>query len=264
MPPAEPFELIKWYLDAVAPGGQVFVNHWTTLRWRGFSCTWHSHATVGPSGQLEERGCLSPVAPPSWVDGHLVWHSPALRHTAKYLPLLPSFSRVLLDGPTGRVDWHCEIPAGRVTAQREPDPSIVGLGYAERIRLTMPPWRLPIRELRWGRWIADDGTDSLVWIDWRGSEPRTWIFRNGQALEGASVSDHSVTGPGMELGLAKGQPVRSRSVGEVIRKVPGLSALVPGSVLDWQEDRWVGRASLIREGVTGGPGWMLFERVVLG
>ena len=44
-----------------------------------------------------------------------------------------------------------------------------GTGYAERLELSIRPWRLPIRELRWGRFVSEGA--SMAWIDWQGADP---------------------------------------------------------------------------------------------
>ena len=64
-----------------------------------------------------------------------------------------------------------EAPAAEVSVSLRGFAPLRGTGYAERILITIPPWRLPIRELRWGRWIGEAASRSVVWIDWRGESP---------------------------------------------------------------------------------------------
>lgn len=40
------FEFTKWYLDGVAPSGDLFMGYWVRLRWRGLAVTWHSTITT--------------------------------------------------------------------------------------------------------------------------------------------------------------------------------------------------------------------------
>src|SRR2546423_3960326 len=62
-----------------------------------------------------------------------------------------------------------------------------GLGYAERLTMTIPPWRLPFEELRGGRFLSDG--DALVWINWRGAHTLNLSFPNGVCVEDALVKD---------------------------------------------------------------------------
>lgn len=77
----------------------------------------------------------------------------------------------------GRIDWECRQPAADARVRLAGGREITGLGYAERLRMTIPPWRLPLRTLRWGRFLA--AGESWVWIDWQGPHVARFAFRNG-------------------------------------------------------------------------------------
>ena len=83
------------------------------------------------------------------------------------------------------VDWHCVLPRGPVSAG-----AFNGLGYAEHLRLTIPPWRLPIRTLRWGRFLSP--RNSLVWIDWQGGFTSRTLFLNGRPAVAVALDDEAI------------------------------------------------------------------------
>jgi hypothetical protein len=64
------------------------------------------------------------------------------------------FGQRLLDSPDGVVDWHCELPRAAVRL-RAGDDVLEGIGYVERLELSLLPWRIPAREIRWGRFLAE-------------------------------------------------------------------------------------------------------------
>ena len=65
-----------------------------------------------------------------------------------------------------------------------------GLGYAERLVLTIPPWKLPIETLRWGRFLSP--SDWIVWIDWQGEHPQTIVYRNGARVAVDELGDEQI------------------------------------------------------------------------
>ncbi len=73
----------------------------------------------------------------------------------------------------GTVEWHCLMPRARVRIGKRS-----GLRYAEHLNITVAPWKLPIRTLRWGRFATP--SDWIVWIDWQG-EVRTDAARTAPA-----------------------------------------------------------------------------------
>ena len=53
----------------------------------------------------------------------------------------------------GSIVWTCLQPGSRVNISLG-DRQLAGLGYAECLSVTLPPWRLPLSELRWGRFVS--------------------------------------------------------------------------------------------------------------
>ena len=264
MSPSERFELTKWYLDGVAPSGAAFVGYWTQLRWRSLHVTWQSVALSTGGELLHERTCLGSGAPPRWEDGVLIWQPIDLGLAVAYRPLAAPCLIPLYTGPEGSVSWRCDLPAGRVDARTDGDDPIVGLGYAECIRFTLPPWQLPIRELRWGRWIADDGASTLIWIAWHGDAPRVWTVLDGNELAGAQVTDLEVTAGDIRLRLTDRRLLRRRLLGETVARIPGLGHLLPDAMLHLAETKWLARGALEGDARGVGHGHAIVEHAVFG
>jgi|SRR5437588_3507654 len=77
----------------------------------------------------------------------------------------------------GAIEWHCVHPRARTTVDLGDGVVIQGLGYVERLEMTVAPWNLPLEGLRWGRFLSDSG--SVVWIDWQGEYVRKIVLENG-------------------------------------------------------------------------------------
>ena len=143
---------------------------------------------------------------------------------------------------------------------REGGRLVRGLGYAERLEMTVPPWRLPIDTLRWGRFLAPE--KSVVWIDWqREGDDRSWTFVNGAEVRG-EVSEEDVFFEGGRVSL----PQRDR----LLLRDGRLSLLLrnlrlPRSLpaLAIHEMKWRTRGCLQIQGAPPVEGWAIHETVRL-
>jgi hypothetical protein len=245
------FQLEKWYLDVVAEDGRALVAYWLELRWRSLRVRAASTLVAGATGATRERTTLVAGLPPRLEDGAVRFACGRLDVAGRWSPLVAAAGATLLDGPQGHVTWECVAPTARVSATVGGE-TFEGLGYAERLTMTVPPWRLPIRELRWGRFAADEG--GLVWIEWRGDVPRALAFRDGRPVPLAEVRQDGVSAGGVELTLTDAVPLRSGALGRgPLRRLAGA---LPAAFLRVDERKWRARGS-----AGGASGWVIHEVV---
>ncbi len=238
-----PLTLTKWYFDCVAENGRVAIGDWASLAWRGLEVTWQSLALHSLDQPPANRSSLVPAPPPQVAAGEIRWGAPALGSAIEVEPRQAPIESRLIDDGTGVVEWRSEAPAARVSVEIDGAQRLEGAGCAERIRITVPPWRLPIRELRWGRWLDPAASRSVVWIDWRGGAMRTWAFVDGTRVP-AVVSDRSVCSPGMSLMLGERRTLQSQALSEVVATIPPLQAAMPKSLLALRQTRWLTQGTL--------------------
>lgn len=243
--------------------GRVVIGHWASFAWRGLGFSWQSVVLCEPEGPPRRRTSLARDPAPVRRDGAIEWNSPALECSIHAEPLLDSVALRLLDAPGGTVDWTCEAPAARVSVELARHPPIRGPGYAERLSMTIPPWRLPIRELRWGRWHDAEGARSIVWIDWRGPAPRTWVIADGRSVPDATVTDSGLSAGGLSLTLSGSRDLEARALDDVLRSIPPLQSMLPKALLALRERRWKSSGTL-RSGATAPvTGEAIHELVVM-
>ncbi|MBK8594309.1 MAG: hypothetical protein IPN83_01725 [Holophagales bacterium] len=264
----ETFHLTKWYLDAVSEDGRVLVGHHGELSWKGISFRHASVLLRDRAGQVTERWASRGISAPVLEEGSVRWTSlrPAVDGLWKRAEggagNAESGSFRLLATAEGSVDWSCLVPAARVRATL-PDGSLLeGSGYAEKLELSIPPWRLPIEELRWGRFLS--GGSSLVWIDWRGAVPLSLALLDGRRVAVVSIDDTSVVlaDPPGRLDLLPTAVLRDGLLGgPVLGRVPGLSRTLPARMLRVHESRRLARGVLEVEGGVRREGDALFEVV---
>jgi hypothetical protein len=257
----ERFSLTKWYLDCVDRDGRSAVAYWTELSWGPFRVHWNGVSLHDPGCDVVHRSSVAPLAAPVRDGASLAWDAPPLGCTVTGREALAPFSRRLLDCPDGTVDWCCEVPAASVTIAIVGQPAIVGRGYAERLNLTIAPWRLPIRQLRWGRWISDAGSRSLVWIDWQGAKPRTDVFLDGVAENDSGVEDDGVRAGSARLAISDRRLLHSRPLSSALASLGPLLSKLPTPWRGVEDAKWISRARLDVPCPSSEDGWCIDEFV---
>jgi len=238
------FTLTKWYFDCVAADGRAVIGYWVSLAWRGVALTWQS-VTVYEAGRLPvTRSSLTSAPPPVAAGGAITWNAPTLACVARFESRQRPIDERLLDCETGVVEWRAEAPAAAVSFELHGIAPVRGAGYAERIFISVPAWRLPIRELRWGRWLDAAASRSVVWIDWRGDSPRTWVFVDGIKVPAAVVTDEGIRAEGMTFVLGERRTLHTRRFAEIAATIPPLRAVLPKSILALRETKWCSAGTL--------------------
>jgi hypothetical protein len=158
----------------------------------------------------------------------------------------------------GCVQWNCRQPKSFARI-RIGDRELAGLGYAECLTLTLPPWQLPMRELRWGRFVS--AQDSLIWIDWRGPYSTSFAVHNERMLDLHSISETELAISGATLHMTESIPIRiGRLADTVLPGAPALRRICPHSVFDIEERKWRSRG-VLDTGDRRGEGFVIHEVV---
>ena len=254
--------LKKWYLDLVADDGEVRIAYVAELELGPLRLGYESLLRAGRDRPPQSQTLFRSAVEPSIGHDSLSWHSPALSVEGRWQFTSAPLRRSVLRAPEGRVDWHCLAPGARVS-MIDREESLSGLGYAECLTLTIPPWRLPIEELHWGRFVAQDC--SLVWIDWRGSHAFRCVVLDGEELAGARVSREGVFDESRQIGLEFSEPMVLRAGtlgGTALTGLPtSLKRALPTKVLSIDERKWRARGTLRRPGRANVTGWVIHEVV---
>jgi hypothetical protein len=106
--------------------------------------------------------------------------------------------------------------------------------------MSLPPWALPFRELRWGRFAAR--RRSVVWIDWRGGLERRWLFVDGESVEAQRIETDRIEWPAGRLDIQPGVVVREASIGRTL--AGPLARLLPRRLGQALETKWLCPAQL--------------------
>jgi hypothetical protein len=244
----ERFRLTKWYLDCVNGRGEAMIAYWAELRWRRLAVHYAS-SMMFADGRLYERSSPRAGPAPRHSGGLLEWSCDALDASGTWKSAeQSSVDRVLYRNGGGMLEWRCLQPLAEASVccfgRR-----VSGPGYTECLSLTLPPWDLPIEELRWGR--AHFPGRWVVWIDWTGPEPRRLVLVDAMEIEGARVTDALVSTPRAAVRLTGRRVLREGPlVGTSAGSVPGVRQALSKAGLLIDEHKWLSTATLEEGGVT--------------
>lgn len=256
---AAEFSLTKWYVDVVSDDGSVAIAYWAEISWKSLRhafCALLLHPADGAPVPWQFSG--RSVPPPTLATHGLRWDAEPLMLTAEFVRCQPAFEHRLLDAADGVVDWHCEVPRAEVRF-RTGKSVIEGTGYAERLELTVLPWRIPADEIRWGRFLAAE--TSIVWIDWRGEHPQRLVFHDGHLTPAASISDEGLSfGSGLHLSLDNRRVVNADVLGGLLAPLEVLRPLVT-PIAHTHQTRWLSHGQLRGSAGVCALGWSLHELV---
>jgi len=250
------FSLVKWYLDCVTDEGDVAIVYCAELVWHGV----HLHLSSVLSnrdGRFNTHTSISKHEVKS-DGGRISANLPKLGVTGTWEGDCPPFERLVFEQEAGSVRWNCLQPRSIATL-RVGDRELRGLGYAECLTLTIAPWELPLKQLRWGRFVSPE--DSLAWIDWQGSYNTSFAVHSGMECRPIAVSDAEVAVPGATLHIKNGVELRSgRLRSTILPDAPALGRLFPHSVFNVDERKWRSRGVLSSEDHDS-SGWVIHEVV---
>ena len=169
-----------------------------TLKWQGLQVSYtswlHHHPAEGTRLLSRLRHVQMPVREGSLIS----WADPGFGVSGTWTSRSPMVEDRIFDSEEGYLDWHCYQPASdvRLTVNGK---SLEGRGYAEQLIMTVPTWKIPMDELRWGRFGSDE--DTLIWIELREKEKKQWLWHNGEKIADAVIEDDHIVIPERKLVL---------------------------------------------------------------
>lgn len=244
----------KWYLDCVAEDGTTWIGYWVDLRWSAMRIPVVSSFLYADS-RFSARNEFRAEAPPELVDGDLHWSSPSLGVRVRMSAAAGGSAHQLHEGVT----WRCVMGAAETRVEL-PDRTLRGVGYAEVLEMSVAPWRLPLRELYWGRAASRD--TSLVWIRWHGEKPLLLVLCNGVLQPAVSIEDDEVClANGSRVQMSERVVLREETLAKTLRAPRGIAALLPRALTDAVERKWRSRGTVFGGDGPTDAGWVIHERV---
>lgn len=168
------------------------------LTWHGLTTTYTSWLRYDKTSGVRLKSRFRNVQFPERHNNLISWSDSKFGVSGTWESLAETIQTRLFDLEEGYFDWKCDQPASKVQL-RINDRVLEGRGYAEQLILTVPPWKIPMDELRWGR-FGSDGIN-IVWIELTEKEKRQWLWLNGAKIENCIIEDDHITMPAKDLVL---------------------------------------------------------------
>jgi len=247
------FELSKWYLDCVTDCGDASIVYRGRVHW-GPARLHYASLLESTAGCVRTAYSLRPQPEPIVDRCSLRWRG--LKTDAEWRAVAPEIRETIFASGTGSIEWHCLMPRACARIHNR-----MGLGYAEHLHMTIAPWKLPIRTLRWGRFATP--SDWIVWIDWSGEFTRRIVYWNGQTIDtNVLKDDHIEFRDGSRLLMDRSLVLREGPLGATaLSVIPGVRNTFPVRLLRINECKWRSRAQFERPGTATVEAWAIHERV---
>lgn len=234
----------KWYLDATDEDGRAFVGYHAQVKWGLINQEYNGYTflpTLISALPVEKKSSFALSSSPYFAKSQLHWN--ALDVSASWMQLDPCIEELLLSSTEGEVRWSCTFPKANATVQIGAETFRNALGYVEKIVMTIPPWKIPIRELHWGRFLSNDHT--IVWIRWVGPVPKEIIFHNGRKIDGPTITEFQLQFENYRLQLKNPRTLRKGTIlSTVFSNFPRIKKIFPRSIMNLKENKWSSEGNL--------------------
>lgn len=246
------FKIVKWYLDFVGETEEVMIFYAAEIYWKGLKVPYASILMKIPGKPEVQKTSLKKVTLPH-IDGE------ALRYANTNLGIQGLWKQegqplnaCLFESEEGSLTWNCWQPRSGVILTIN-GKRFEGIGYAEELILTVPAWKIPMRELRWGRSLS--GESYTVWIEINGDETRKWLWHNGERMTHFEVGDSEVAihDKPLLLKLNQAEILEHEQkihnvVKSLVRYLPGFNKIIPTNFLMAEGYKWFSQVTENREG----------------
>ncbi len=236
------FELKKWYFDCITKEGDVVICYAAKLKYGIINFNYGSLIIKERKKEIFQKQ--------SFFFGELnnntetlEWKNNSLNFCGKWFGGRKGRMVKLFNSKDGSIEWQ-PLRYNAEVLIKYSGKTIKGLGYAEKLYLTIPPWKLPFDQLIWGRFIGDNKKDFVVWIDWKGKLNKNWIWTNKGFSQGIIKNREVIMNNG-KLILNNFNKIRCDNVLNSLLK--GFSLLVkifPKKLQRLEENKYLSRGEL--------------------
>jgi len=259
------FYINKWFLDYTGNDGKAMIFYVARLIWHGLSASYTSWLDYDPMEGVKVKSRFRNVHFPEKDENIITWGDEVFGISGRWESNANPIQTRIHDSEEGYLDWFCFQPASKVRLLIE-GKSLEGRGYAEQLIMTVPAWKIPMDELRWGSFISDE--NNLVWIELRKGERKKWLWVNGKKEADFIIEDESVTVPAKNLVLELDKNVVLESekkifsvVEKIVRYIPGFNKLIPLQFIMADETKWLSNGRLLTNGKSVLEGKAIHELV---
>lgn len=255
------FSLKKYYVDLVTDEGKYFIGYSAKLKFGAFKMNYSSTLSDFNIKGIK-RGPVFNSEDEIRHEGNLLkWESKQLGFKGLWKGRKAVPKKTLLKNKDGKVLWECLAPSALTELQTYNGEKYTGFGYAEFLNMTIAPWKLGLDTLYWGRFVNEKY--SVVWIEWQGLYPLSFVTVNGKFVNHVIISDTHIKSEGFEIMLEQRALIRSGALGKtVFSKVPSILKLAPVKFLSVKEEKFLSCGAFSSENGEQSKGWVIHEKII--
>jgi len=247
-------------MDATDDAGRAFIGYSAKLSWNNISLFYNGFTFRSITQLVVKRNSFSAQRFPEISGDEAAWR---FQHvSAKWKRTSEPIHEVLLELPEGDITWFCSLPKASAVVQHAQEwLEKNAMGYVEKITISIPPWKIPIRELYWGRFLSPD--HAIIWIRWIGPVPKTLTWHNGVRFPEADITAEEVTFDDFILSINNKKELRNGDLlSTVFSKFPVIAKLFPKSIMQLRENKWVSDGLLMHGNKRIAEGKIIHEHVI--
>jgi len=253
------FKLQKWYFDCINSKGEIFIGYAAKLQFGLIKLNYGSIIIVEKNGKHKQKQSFN-FGKLKEKNKSLEWLNDSLNVNGKWFGKSGGNKNILYEGKEGRIVWQCLKPNANVLINHA-GKTIEGLGYVEKLYMTLPPWKLPFNELRWGRFISTNQKKYFIWIDWKGKLCKSWVWSDSGFSKG-DIKDNVIITKKQKLILKYSRPIRLGNLADsLFGNLRFLSNLFPRKLRKIEENKFLSRGQLFLKDRSKINGWSINELV---
>lgn len=260
------FQLEKWYLDFVNENGNAMIFYAAKLKWKKWEVPYTSWLSYKKEIGVTCKSRFRKVKLPKKKNDIISWNDHKFNVSGSWKALSSPLNAKLFQSNEGELNWNCFQPRAKVCVKIN-GKEINGFGYIEQLTLNLFPWKLPMNELRWGRYTSNE--NYIVWIELKkGIEKQQWLWFNGVKQENSTISDHLIYIPKEDIRLILDKKVVLEKEKKILKIVKVLLSYLPGfnnpisnNFLNADEFKWLSQTTLSKNGNIVDQGWAIHEFV---
>ncbi len=256
------FSLSKWYLDCIDRSGNTFIGYSAILKWKKLKINYSSILLYDQSNRLQVDTTFKKLKSPVLHDNSIKWNIDRLNTQGVWQSIDSHINKTLLNSDSGTINWSCYQPKAISEVLLKDHQKLLGLGYSEKLEMTIKPWELPFKELRWGRYLSEN--DTIIWINWQGHQSLNLLFLNGKQVEHAIIADDliSINHGEYELSISDKIVLRKgKLISTALSKLPFIENIFPDRILHAHECKWRSKGVLNNKNNIVSDGWIIHEVV---
>ncbi len=256
------FILAKWYMDCIDNDGNLFIGYSAVLKWKKFKLNYANILLCDRRGKITSQTTIKKLAPPIFSDDSFFWFPVRLKVKGNWTGLQPPIKKTMLNSASGSIHWTCCLPKANGKISLPGKKNIIGLGYTEKLEMTVKPWQLPFNHLKWGRFLSSDY--SIIWVNWSGESGLNLLYYNGRQIKDGVITDDVIDINNRDLLITFSNKVVLREgtlVSTALSNIPGLKSIFPKNILNTYEKKWRSIGILKKGNKIIAKGWVIHEVV---